>query len=415
MSRSFDSVKRLKLLDPDVLCEALRHFPEDLNRGGVALPDDPSAENMPYEAIQRMLMSGNVSDALSDLLYYVGKLGDAEGWEHVVREAKLQGLRVEERSGNHSFAGCVMRAWLSDWPLNCDLLEKSFARTRLYSLTAYHYFPMDRDFRDKYMPPDDGAIRSLERELVTFFEGRGLGKWVRVHRYEFDDEIWFMIRHSGRYEYLQTADETGEDLQKLRLVKFDAVVYSKKNGFLRMNTERKAEQCKYRILLGNLLFGEANVFVEDRQCVTLEPLKGECADIFNCGDMKGVRDIELCEVHFLELASPGRLVVWKQDGADGVALSRANYVQFEGGVRVAYENHVLPPSTGHVMSAKFRYTLRNSRGRRETLTVHAGNRLRYARDSDAAKISEWLIERGFVRVGKGRWEGGEKCGSALVR
>lgn len=97
-------------------------------------------------------------------------------------------------------------------------------------------------------------------------------------------------------------------------------------------------------MIGHLLFGEANVFVEDRQCVTLEPMKGESADIFECGDMKGIRDVELCEVHFVELASPGRTVMWKQDGHDGIALSRATYVQFEDGVRVPYENHVLPPS-----------------------------------------------------------------------
>lgn len=40
MSQCFESVKRLKLLEPDVLCEALRHFPDDLTNGGVVLPDD---------------------------------------------------------------------------------------------------------------------------------------------------------------------------------------------------------------------------------------------------------------------------------------------------------------------------------------------------------------------------------------
>jgi len=135
VSQCFESVKRLKLLEPDVLCEALRHFPDDLTNGGVVLPDDPADGEPPYDAIQRMLMAGRVSDGLSDLLYYVGRLGNAEGWEHVVQEARLQGLHVEERCSSHSYAGCVMRAWLTDWPQNCDLLEKSFARTRLYSLT----------------------------------------------------------------------------------------------------------------------------------------------------------------------------------------------------------------------------------------------------------------------------------------
>ena len=411
MSRCFDSVRSLKLFDPDVLCEALRHFPDDLERGGVALPESPGLENMPYEAIQKMLVTGDASDGLTDLLFYVERLGNAEGWEHVVREAGLLGLRVEERSTKYSYAGCVLRAWLTDWPRNSELIEKSYARTRLYSLTAYHYFPMDRDLRGKYRPPSEEDIKKLEHDLVRHFDGRGHGKWVRVHWYEFEDEIWFMIRHSGRYEYVQTADDKGEEVRKYRPVKFDAVTYSKKNGFLRMNTERRVEQGKYRTVIGHLLFGEANVFIEDRLCVTLEPLKGESAGIFDCGDMKGIRNVELCEVHFVELASPGRTVMWKQDGHEGIALSRTTYVQFEDGIRVPYDNHVLPPSTGHVISAKFRYTLRNSRGRRESLTVHAGNRLRYARDSDAARIGEWLIERGFVRVGEGRW--GER--SALVR
>jgi len=104
VSRCFDSVKSLKLFDADVLCEALRHFSEDLSRHKVALPEEPDAENMPYEAIQKMLIAGEISDGLTDLLYYVGKLGNAEGWEHVVGEARLLGLRVEERSGTHGWA-----------------------------------------------------------------------------------------------------------------------------------------------------------------------------------------------------------------------------------------------------------------------------------------------------------------------
>ena len=88
MNQCFESVKSLKLLEPDVLCEALWHFPDDLERGGVVLPESPGLENMPYEAIQKTLIAGNASDGLTDLLYYVERLGNAEGWEHVVREAK---------------------------------------------------------------------------------------------------------------------------------------------------------------------------------------------------------------------------------------------------------------------------------------------------------------------------------------
>jgi len=410
VNRCFDSVKKLKLIDPDVLCEALGHFPDDLARWGVPLPERPDAESVPYETIQKMMMAGDVSDGLTDLLYYGDRLGNAEGWEHVVREAKLLGLRVEERLPDHSYAGCVLRAWLTDWPRNSALLEKSYARTRLYALSAYTYFPMDKDMRERCRAPEPEGIRRLEQELARYFDGTGHGKWVRVHMYAFDDEIWFMIRYSGRYEYLQTANDKGEWLHKYRPAKFDAVVYDKRHGFLRMNTERRAEQRKYRIAMGHLLFGEANVFVEDTHCVTLEPLKGESAGIFNCGDMKGVRQVELCEVHFADLASPGRTVTWKQDGEDGGALSGSVYAQYENGVRVPYERHVLPPSAGHVISAKFRYTLRDCGGRRETLTVHAGNRLRYARDSDAARIGEWQIARGLLNVGDRRWGDAERDG-----
>ena len=407
-SRRFGSVEKLKTFDPDVMCEALRKFPVDLLRDGIALPEQPDCDNMPYEAIVSLLLSKDLSGELDDLLFYVSVLGSESGWEHVVKEAERCRYSVDTRSDGRSFAGCVIGAWLKNWPDNKGLLEKSYARTQIYSLTAYAYFPMVADVREKCRSPGDGDIKRFESELARYFESKGHGRGTRVHVYEFDDEIWFLIRYPGRLEFVPTLSEEGDGVQKLQPAKFDALVYDKRHGFLRMNTRHKGDQSKYRIEAGHLLFGMSNVFRTQSDCVTLDPLLGESAGIFNCGDMACIRDIVLVEVSFTDLLAPGKLVSWKWEGGEEASLDRMPYVQFEGGKTVNYPLHVLPTTADNVRKAKFRYTLRNSGGRSETLEIREGNQLRYARDSDAARIGEWLISRGFVRGALGvarMWDG----------
>jgi hypothetical protein len=403
VTRCFGNVRKLREFDPEVLCAALRHFQEDLAKGAIHLPGKgvkADKENMPYETISKHLVGGEVSDELDDLLFYVCELGNEDGWENVKTEAKENGLRVDERSDGLRYTGCVLQAWLTDWPHNKALLEKSAARTQMCKLSAYVYCPMTSDLREHYREPDRKGFKALEARIAEHFRKKGHGKGARLIPYDFPDEIWFMVKYPGRVKIMQVYSDGEEDVDRVIPGKFDAVVYDKVHGFLRMNTKNVAEQSLYRMAVGDLLFGGSNVFRNDKRCVTLEPLKGESVGIFSCKDLSGaIKEVELSEVQFTDLGAPGKTITWKWNGGRNASLDQMPLWQMENGVRVNYPLNVLPPLTDHVLKAVFKYTLRNSRGRTETLTVHAGNRLRYARDSDAAKIGEWLLLRKFLKVG----------------
>lgn len=402
VTRCFGNARKLRAFDPEVLCAALRHFPEDMEKGGVNLPKKgvkADKENMPYEKISEYLVSGGVSEDLDDLLFYVCELGDEDGWENVKKEAKENGLRVDDRSAGLSYMGCVLQAWLTEWPKNKSLLEQSAARTQMCALSSYVYCPMTVDLRKAYRKPDRKGLKAFETRIADHFHLKGHGKGTRVIMYDFPDEIWFMIKYPGRVQIMQTYSDGEEDVERVVPGTFDAVVYDKQHGFLRMNTKNVAEQHVYRVGIGDLLFSESNVFRNDKRCVTLEPLKGESAGIFSCKDLTGITKVELCEVQFTDLGTTGKTITWKWNGGCNASLEQMPYSQMENGVLVNYPLNVLPPLTDHVQKAVFKYTLRNSRSRSETLTVHSGNRLRYARDSDAAKIGEWLFLRKFLKVG----------------
>lgn len=401
----FGTVKKLQTFEPQLLCRALAEFPADLLRAKIRLPpaDKADFENLPYDTLVKMVLKGEMSDELEQLLFNVCSLGNADGWASVVKEARYGGHRIDERSPGQSYPGCVLGAWLHDRANNGELLEKAMARMQLYKLSSYVYYPMAVDLRKDYQTPGEEDVRRLTAELGAHFESLGHGKGTRVHMYDFEDEIWFMVRYPGRLQYVQAYDAEEEGVQPLVPAKFDAVVYDKRHGFLRMSLGRLTDHRKYRMVFGHLLFKKANVFVEDLECVTLEPLKGACLDIFNCEDMRWIREVDLLEVCFTEVSAGGRAVTWKWNSADGVALNRLPLTLDVGEARECYAKHVVLPTTDHIRRAVFRYALRNRGGRYEKLIVHAGNHLRYARESDSAKIGEWMIGRGILNVGDGRW------------
>lgn len=404
-NKCFGTVKRLKTVEPKLFCRALAEFPADLKRAKVVLPsaDEADFENMPYDDLAAMVLKGEMSDELEELLFNLGSLGNADGWSNVVKEARYWGHKIDECSPGQSYSGCVLAAWLNDWPNNKELLEKAMARMQLYKLSSYVYFPMEADVRQEYRKPSDEDVRGLAAELGAYFEGLGHGKGTRVHTYDFDDEIWFMVRYPGRLQYMQAYDDDEEGVKPIIPAKFDAVVYDKRHGFLRASLGRVGDHRKYRVALGHLLFKRSNVFVEDMGCVTLEALKGECLEIFNCEDMNWVREVDLLEVTFDEINANGKTVTWKWSGGEDASLNRVPLYSVVNGESVHHPKHVLSPATDHVHKAVFRYAVRNKGGRREKLTVHSGNQLRYARESDSAKIGEWMIGRGILNVGDRRW------------
>jgi hypothetical protein len=234
-------------------------------------------------------------------------------------------------------------------------------------------------------------LAQLKEELADYFlREAGLGKGTSLVIYDFEKESWFLVRYPGQLERHEAIDAEGRDANTVfKPAEYDAIVYHKVYRDLRLNTNRMKEHKKYRVAFGNLLFGTGNAFDPHEKIIHLEPMKGECRDIFKCEDVPGLGAIAPIEVGFSCLAAPGREMIWRSE-------ANCTLLDYMGA-----GSRLLPDDTHSVMYARFRYR-RKDRVKHDTVTVHAGKILNYERDGDSVVIEEWVRKRGFVK-GWGPW------------
>jgi len=382
--RCFATAKALQRLEAVLLCEVLMKFPEYLKAQNLKLPVKPTHDNLDYEAIRAACMCGDIPADLDDVLSFVSIMGTTAGWEQIQEEAGAK-KKLDFATDNLTHADLAMKAWLWDWPKNKNLLEESFARARIHARSSYVYFPPLRDARQKYKTPTDAGMDEIKQDLAGYFVGEGLGKGSNIVRFEFEKEVWFLIRYPGRLKRQVTIDEDGEaENLSFKPEEYDAVVYHKMYGDLRMNTSRKRDRKKYRVLFGHELLASENLFAPDAHVITLEPLKGHCLGIFNCEDINGLAEIEPVELAYHRIGEMGREIIWRAD--KNTTLLASNKL----------DPFLLPDDTDTVRYAMFRYRLKN-RTKYESLTVHQGNSMTYERDGDSAVLEEWLRTRKFVK------------------
>jgi hypothetical protein len=383
--RCFATAKALQRLDAVLLCEVLRKFPDYLEARELSLPTDATLGPGEYEAIRGACMAGDIPAELDDVLSYVSILGTTAGWERIQEEARAQKKRLDFAVDGLTHADLAMKAWLWNWPKNKSLLEESYSRARIHARSSYVYFPPMRDTRAKYHAPSDQRLDEMRGELAEYFVAEGLGKGSNVVRFEFEKEIWFLIRFPGRLKRQVIVDDDGEtESLTFKPEEYDAVVYHKDYGDLRMNTLRVHDRTKYRVLFGHALLDSSNVFAENKRVISLDPLKGKCLGIFECDDIPGLAEIEPVELAYHRMVETGREVIWRADKKTTLLASN----------RLA--PFLVPEDTDTVRYAIFRYRLKD-REQFETLTVHQGNTMTYERDGDSAVLEEWLRSRKFVK------------------
>ncbi|NLE66574.1 MAG: hypothetical protein GX608_04050 [Lentisphaerae bacterium] len=329
-------------------------------------------------------MGGDLPADLDDVLSYVSILGTSAGWERIQQEAQAQSRSLAFPTDKLSAADLVMKAWLWEWPTNKSLLEESYSRARIHARSSFDYFLPVRDVRDRYQAPSDRVLDEIRQELTTYFVGEGLGKGTSIVRFEYECEIWFLIRYPGRLKRQVKIDDDGvaENLS-FKPEEYDAVVYHKEYGDLRMNTNRDRDKRKYRIVFGHSLLASENLFSPDKRVITLEPLKGQCLHLFDCADIHGLAEIAPVEMSFHGLFEQGRRVVLVAD-EHTTLLSTNKLAPF-----------LVQVGTDSIHHAIFRYRLRN-RTKYEKLTVRQGNTMTYERDGDSAVLEQWLRARGFI-------------------
>lgn len=380
----FDNVAKLRQHNPEVFCRFLDHFPLILNKFGIALPPSHDPEAIPYGDLCNALMSPDLPSHFVVLLILIGKLDNEQGWREIEYEAKLRRVDLSFSMDGLSYADRAMMAWIVAQPGHPDILEEAFARARIYAKSSYTYYPMTFDFREHFATPDKEAISALEVSLDHYFsEMEKLGKGAKVLVYDYDAEIWFLVRHPGivKREGVYQGDKTTSLALTPEL--YDAVVYHKKYGDLRMNTHRQREHTRYRIDFGHLLFSKENVFDPNKRIVRLDPLKNDCVDLCKTDDIPGLFKIAVAEVCFYSLSAVGKRVTWRAETT-------------KGGLPFDASNHVIPEDTDTIQYAKFRYQLSAEPGKWRCLIVHTGKNLNYERDGDSCVLENWLRKRGFI-------------------
>ncbi len=388
--KHFTTAMALRRFTPAVLAEFLLCFPKYLAHKKLAIPAPAAAgaNNMPYDGICDACMAGDIDPDLNRVLFMASQLGNAEGWTQIQEEMEDRHSEVGFDPAPYTLHDLPLMTWLRrKLPEHEDILEQSYARVRIHAKSSYRYFPPFRDQRQKFKRPSGAVLKELRESLAEHFTRNPSHNGVKVLDYEYDEEMWFLVRYPGQPVRPDAIGKDGEDVEASYTPgQYDAVVYHKMYGDLRLNTVRAGDHDRYRMAFGHALIGEANVFDPTKEIITLAPLKQECLHLFAVQDAGEFPRVQPCEVCFNDLHIPGRRITWRADSKDGHLL---HYMTGEN------PNRLLPETTDTIHYAKFRYRL-HATDSWHSMTVHQGTDLRFERDGDSAILERWLRERGFI-------------------
>jgi len=390
--RCFSSVEALRRLTPQVLRDLVALFPNYVAARQLVLPVMAAEDNLDFAGIRDALMAGNVPGELDDILYLSSLLGNSRGWAMVESQASEDGRTLPPMPAQLTYVDMAIVAATQEWPKHKASLERANARARVHSRSSYVYYAPALDPRAKYRATTDARIKETRDELAAYFIQQGLvedsrhGRATEVIPYDFDKEVWFLIRYPGKQSRHSGCNRKGDwKSYVFNPEQYDAVAYNKVYGDLRMNTKRKRDHTKYRIVFGHLLFGEANVFRPKGQVVTLDPLLGDhAADLFGCDDVPGLGMIGPIEITYDTWGMPPRQ--YTEKALDGSTLLTGN----------KYGTRVLPSGALSVGKVVLTYRL-DQMTRFGRLTLQVGNRVNFERDGDSVVVEDWLRRRGFVK------------------
>jgi len=384
--RAFDNVKALGSRHPQVLRDLLGRFPEHVQQWEL----DLTAENLDLAAIRDAFMAEDIPEELDDILYLSTALGDSTGWDMIERQTEEDHLQLPHHNADLTDTDMAVLAAIHNWPANLNLLERANARARIHAKSVFKYFPPEIDVRHQYRAPTPAALAEAVQTLQEHYVSKGFihssqRDSVRIIPYDFEHEIWFLIAYAAKKQRFRGCQNDGA-MQSFDYnpEQYDAVVYNKVFGDIRMNTRnwRKNDHAKYRLAIGRMLLDNGGVFSPSKKMVSLKPLvRPDAADLFATDDIPGLAEIEPVELMFEPLNAPR---------IETLSAAKGSSLRIDG----KYTPRLLPQDV-KVLRAVFEYRLTDSR-RRGRLTLSPGNKIGYDRDGDSLVLEQWLRARGFL-------------------
>jgi len=398
--KRFTNVAILKRIDFPLLLEFLESDPRFrpfLEARSMAWERDKS--RFDYSQFARILMSPDVGtpEELLDALYFVDNLSDPDCYDRILQECQEAGIDLGGK--DMSPEDLAIRAWLADR----NILERVHAEQYRARPQRFESYFAGRSDRPDLAYPSGEVLASLEADLNEWFDFKQKGRGAKVFVFSREDGVWFLVRHGQRIKRegtVEADDSSGSVFY--RPEKFDVMIYYPDKGELAINTETKGERRAYCRYFGKHLFGDIEFFRFDDPIskYTLAPLISLGRDALACGDVQGLRQVLLHELHIAHNSDQDDIEVRKasEDVFRALENQKRSLQNEDASIRL--------------VKAKFRVTFMD--GKERIVTIEPPNIASFDRESDNAIIHEWMSLRGFIMTPDSQEQGHADTGAVLA-
>lgn len=374
--RRFTSAYALREVDPAVLIDFLRPHAEFLAGQSVMLPTNST--HLDIERVEIVLLSnvGGLPVELVDALWHLHEMATPRGMDSLLAAAEAAGLVVPH--DHLSPADIAARVWV-EYP---DLVRRCHTEISVSRRRSFETFVPAPGATLAWATPGPDRLAALEAGVVAWYVSHRRGPGARVLFSDHGDQMRFLIRHGGPYRREGSLDDGKPGCVRYRPMAHGLIVFDRRTWELRINAGTKGECAAYRRLVGQHIFGRADMFPADPDRYDLEPLRALGRRSLICTHITGLASVRLVE---LTMYVGGPFHRRKVEKADDVMLA------------LEHARESIPDDA--LLSAAT-FEVRFSDGRKpRPVTIRHGNKATDTRDTDADLIEAFLRGGGFVKGG----------------
>ena len=372
--RRFAQPDSLKAINSSRLVEFLAPYQNYLTGRGMIWPATNTAE-IDYETLAGVLMNPDdrIPTRMVDALYFVHEMATPDEMDSLIAAASEEGVQLDH-DPDTTPADIAAQVWLKA----PELLESMHAEVLVMKPRSFTYFKSEEPGPKAFNSPSEATLNALQDELDIWFAEHKRGTGSKVRYFDHGDKVSFLVRHGMPFKREGSLKEGQSETVFYRPEIHDVLVYDRIVNELAVHSGNKGEMKLYLAACGKHLFGDAEYFPDDQK-YTLEPLKSGDPHCLACGDIEGIEEVKLTEVHRLWGGAFGDIEVRKSK--DYLASLAAR------GERV--------PEQANLIMASFSFKFEDGKNPR-SVKIRPRNVASYTRDDDSLLVEKWLEARGFI-------------------
>lgn len=307
---------------------------------------------------------------LVEALFLIDEMANERGMEALLLAASK--VRLELPDGDLSEADVAMHMWLH----HPDVLRRANCERIVLRVQTFRYFINKTLEVPKFVTPVDSVLQQICESLNRFNRDRRRGGGCALWMYEFGDDIAFLMRLAIPLKRGEIMDGETCRHDVRRPVQYDLVVYNIKTGELRVRANLVSERREYCRIYGEHLFGDAEFFPPS-ELFDLGAIHEQGEDIQSPAHIEGIRQVNLIEL---------------QEVLQGQQTLKLTFKSNQVFDAIKEHNKRLTPQ-GRLSQAKFKFWF--VAGGEVTVTIYAGNQIRFSRQHGIDAIEQWMIHHGI--------------------